>query len=455
MGHVRRFPVMLSLLLAAAAMSGCADVRERAESLFDTRTARERYEDGLERAGLDESALAREWFAAADRALREPAAVTAPHVEEGFITAADAPALGFRVTARRGQEITFDMTLPGDTTTTVFLDIWYIDRRAGEPQQVLVADADSGARALRHRPRRDGEYIVRAQPELLGSGRFTASLKLAATLAFPVHGGRERDIGSSFGDDRDGGRRSHHGIDIFAPRGTPVVAAAPGVVTRVGERGLGGNVVWMSDADGNRLYYAHLDRWNVEEGQRVALGDTVGFVGNTGNARTTPPHLHFGVYRRGEGPTDPFWFVHTPPSTAPRLLADTAAVGEWVRITRSGVALRHGPYANADSALPLPMHTAARVLAATRDWYRVRLPDGASGYVPARAIERAATPVVRASFEGVLLSHPAAATPDRIVSTVAPEQSLSLLARFGDYWLVKAAGEADAWIEAPGVTPAR
>jgi murein DD-endopeptidase MepM/ murein hydrolase activator NlpD len=380
------------VLVAAAVsllVSGCGEIRKGAEHLFDRRTARERYHDALENAGLGSRALVRDWLAAAERALREPATVSTPHAEQGYVAAADVVALGYRITVRRGQEITFEMAIPDDTTTLVFLDVWYVD--AVEGGRSLVAHADSGARVIRHKPKRDGDYIVRAQPELLRSARFTSTLRLSATLAFPVHGRREQDIGSVFGDRRDGGARSHHGIDIFAPRGTPVVAASPGVVTRVGEWGLGGNVVWMSDEDGNRLYYAHLDRWNVSEGARVETGDTLGFVGNTGNARTTPPHLHFGVYHRGQGPANPYWFVHQPRNAITRLVADTGAIGRWVRVVRSP-ALRNGPATSADTALTLTPGASVRVVAATGDWYRVRLPDGVLGYVPARSTDQTRNP---------------------------------------------------------------
>lgn len=375
-------------IVALLLLTGCGEIRERAEHLFDRRPARERYRDALDKAGLGSRALVRDWMAAAERSLREPAIVTTPHVEQGYVAASDVVALGYRISARRGQEIVFEMTIPGDTTTLVFLDVWYVDAVEGGPS--LVSHADSGARVIRHKPKRDGDYIVRAQPELLRSARFTTTLRLGATLAFPVHGGRERDIGSVFGDSRDGGARSHHGIDIFAPRGTPVVAANSGVVTRVGEWGLGGNVVWISDDDGYRLYYAHLDRWSVSEGARVRTGDTLGFVGNTGNARTTPPHLHFGVYRNG--PTNPFWFVHQPRGAVPRLVADTSAIGQWIRVTRAPAILRAGPASSADTALAMASDASARVVAATADWYRVRLADGVIGYLPARSTERTRNP---------------------------------------------------------------
>jgi hypothetical protein len=152
--------------------------------------------------------------------------------------------------------------------------------------------------------------------------------------------------------------RAHQGIDIFAPRGTPAVAATDGVVRRVGENRLGGRVVFLYDPEGGQsLYYAHLDSQTVADGQRVRAGDTLGFVGNTGNARTTAPHLHFGIYRGGEGAVNPFPFVDDQVPRAPALAArDSAAPGRRAR-TASAAPLRSGPSARAA--------TLARVAAAT------------------------------------------------------------------------------------------
>jgi murein DD-endopeptidase MepM/ murein hydrolase activator NlpD len=131
-----------------------------------------------------------------------------------------------------------------------------------------------------------------------------------AALTFPVSGVGSSAVRSFFRDPRDNNTREHHGIDIFAPRNTPVLAASDGVVSSVGTNRLGGNVVWIWDPErGQSHYYAHLEAQAVSVGERVNAGDVVGYVGNTGNARTTPPHLHFGIYSRGEGPIDPLPFV--------------------------------------------------------------------------------------------------------------------------------------------------
>jgi murein DD-endopeptidase MepM/ murein hydrolase activator NlpD len=131
-----------------------------------------------------------------------------------------------------------------------------------------------------------------------------------------VSGAGAASIQSGYGAARDAGRRRHEGVDIFAPRGTPVVAASDGFVVKVGENALGGRVVWLWDMSrGVTIYYAHLQEQLVTTGAFVRAGDTLGTVGNTGNARTTAPHLHFGIYARGEGALDPDAFIRPAPVT--------------------------------------------------------------------------------------------------------------------------------------------
>ncbi|HYE96888.1 MAG TPA: M23 family metallopeptidase [Rubricoccaceae bacterium] len=115
-------------------------------------------------------------------------------------------------------------------------------------------------------------------------------------LPVPVAGVRPRDLANTWGAPRSGGR-THQGIDIFAPRGTPVLSATPGLVVTVGENNLGGQIVRVLGPGREWHYYAHLDRFGAfESGDVVAEGDTLGYVGTTGNARGTPPHLHYGIY---------------------------------------------------------------------------------------------------------------------------------------------------------------
>jgi murein DD-endopeptidase MepM/ murein hydrolase activator NlpD len=95
--------------------------------------------------------------------------------------------------------------------------------------------------------------------------------------------------------------RLHQGQDIFAPRGTPILSATEGYIMNIGENSLGGQTVSVVGAGGRVYYYAHLDSYapQTAEGDYVTTRSVLGYVGTTGNAAGTPPHLHFGVYAPG------------------------------------------------------------------------------------------------------------------------------------------------------------
>jgi murein DD-endopeptidase MepM/ murein hydrolase activator NlpD len=105
----------------------------------------------------------------------------------------------------------------------------------------------------------------------------------------------------------------HHGDDIFAPLGTPLVAVADGTLFSVGVNPIGGNRLWLRDRAGNEFYYAHLSAYSTlaHDGAEVHAGDVIGFVGDTGDARGTPYHLHFEIHPVGylglgyDGAVDP------------------------------------------------------------------------------------------------------------------------------------------------------
>jgi len=287
------------------------------------------------------------------------------------------------------------------------------------------------------------------QPELLRSLRYVLTIHGGASLSFPVEGRGSRAVQSFFGVARDGGRREHHGIDIFAPRGTPVIAAGDGIANPRDNR-LGGKVVWVYDPVRNRsLYYAHLDSQIVRAGQLVRAGDTLGLVGNTGNARTTPPHLHFGIYQRGEGPVDPFPFVDTRRSDPPALAADTSQLGGWRRVdARGGLALHASPSRRDSTLRTLPRRTVVRVEGVAGRYFRVRLPDGTPGYVAAAGTAAASTPLesVRRDAETVIRDRPSAvaATVDRVEAGT----SVPVLGRFDEYLFVQTPSGRTGWVGA-------
>jgi len=140
-----------------------------------------------------------------------------------------------------------------------------------------------------------------------------ASMPKPTALPVPVEGVKVRALRDTWGGARSEGRK-HEGIDIFARRGTPVLSSTEGIVAQVGTNRLGGLVVWVTGPGGQRHYYAHLDRYaDVEAGMRIEAGRVLGYVGNTGNAKGTPPHLHYGIYETG-GAINPFPLLRAEPA---------------------------------------------------------------------------------------------------------------------------------------------
>jgi len=148
----------------------------------------------------------------------------------------------------------------------------------------------------------------------------------APRYVFPVFG-ENGQFSSDYGAPR-AGTGWHQGNDIFAPIGTPVLAVSDGVLSKVGVNTLGGNRLWLTDDLGNAYYYAHMSGYaaHVADGVRVKAGEIIGFVGNTGQAITTPPHLHFEIHP-GDGPSvDPYPYLQAWQRGTSVAQAFTAAV---------------------------------------------------------------------------------------------------------------------------------
>lgn len=143
----------------------------------------------------------------------------------------------------------------------------------------------------------------------------TPTPEVSKSLVFPVSG--KAKIGSFWGAGREGGKRKHEGIDIFAKKGTPVVALCDGIIVSSGNTPKGGKNLWLQAFKYPwRAYYAHLDQKKVREGQVVKKGQVIGTVGNTGNAKYTPSHLHFGIYKIFGGAENPLpWVKYSKKTT--------------------------------------------------------------------------------------------------------------------------------------------
>lgn len=122
----------------------------------------------------------------------------------------------------------------------------------------------------------------------------------ARQILMPVAGASMSKLADTFDEARDGGERVHRALDILAPRGTPIVAADDGVVLRMTTSPLGGISMYAVDPDHRIVYYyAHMERYHdsMSQGRTLVRGDTIGFVGTTGNAPKDLPHLHFQIMR--------------------------------------------------------------------------------------------------------------------------------------------------------------
>ena len=433
------------MALALLPVPGCERIETVLEDVVPPpATPREAYERALGDAGLAETSLAMRWREAADAALVSPVRLDPPFEEMAYYPAEEPTAASYLISIRRGQSIRVSYSTDPPGSSGVFLDV---HRMGSGGVLTPVAHSPPDATELEFEPSDSGDFLLRVQPELLRDVSVRLRVVKAAVLAFPVSGFDAGAIQSVFGDARDGGRREHHGVDIFAPRGTPVLAASDGVVSRVGDQRLGGNVIWVQDSErGIRQYYAHLERQLVRRGQRVSAGDTIGLVGNSGNARTTPPHLHFGLYIRRRGPIDPYAFLYAPRSDPPRLIADSSSLGEWMR-TRSGARIALSSASSGDSEETLEPYTVVRVLGASGSDLRVRLPDGRFGLVRG-GVEALDTPIDEAVLAAgdEMLARPDLAAP----RVRAPVQSATMpvVGRFSDFLMVRPEAGPPAWVSA-------
>ncbi|CAN5759861.1 hypothetical protein BH23GEM9_BH23GEM9_37210 [soil metagenome] len=339
-------------------------------------SARDAYSKEL--AVLDEEAL-RAWEAASRSALRSGLSI-APSFHERVRFPADAAhAIAYRFALREGQTLRIRIERPGGDGA-LFADMFQALR--GDIFRP-VFEATRGAGDVRFTATATGDYVLRLQPRIDG-GLFDIFVEGNSSLLFPVDGSGPHRISGLFGDPREGGRRRHEGIDIFAPRGTPVVAVTSGRVNQARNTPVGGRVIWLADGASDLTYYfAHLDQLLVAEGSWVTAGDIIGTVGNTGNASGTAPHLHFGAYRPGTIAIDPVPLLsYTAPLAA--LDIDPDLLGRWTHTSAGRVRLRTSPDLAAAILAELEPATPLLVLGGVADWHRVLLADGTTGFMSAR-----------------------------------------------------------------------
>ena len=373
--------LLLGILTTYAACGGRdlrGDLTNLWDRLFGPKTARTLYKKELVKNDLATERELEIWDGAFSVAKTTPLRVNPPHRELlQFDGALPHSAQSFTLHLPPGRRLRISALNDG---SAVFGELF--SRQDGvASSRPLAFWGEQGLRELTYETeRRNGEDLTFVlQSALAARGNCELRVTTEPVLLFPVAGKDEAAIKSFWGAPRDGGRRRHEGNDIFAPKGTDLLAVTDGEITRVSNGGLGGKTVWLNDRQrGLRYYYAHLDQQKVVRGQRVRRGDVVGTVGNTGNARTTPPHLHFGIYTGGA--IDPYPFLQRAdelPAVSPLPLAAEAPTSvprrgsHYLRLTpeRDGTVIRQ-----------LTNGEAVVVLGAVGRFYRVRTEVGETGY---------------------------------------------------------------------------
>lgn len=398
----------------------------------------------LEENGLGQTAMGQRWLESAHAALTKPMEIVPPYAESGGFLAHRAAALGLIFEAFDGQTLHLAFERRGDQEGRTFVEVFYVREPIAEGRHVRLRGLGPQESSLAVPLPYQGKYIVRLQPELLVDALYSLRLELDAAVPFPVE--TETDaVGSFFGDPRDAGSRLHEGIDIFAPRNTPVVAVAEGLATaRTTPRG--GNVVWLRTPD-RSYYYAHLERAAFDETRRVSAGEVIGYVGNSGNAVTTPTHLHFGVYRRGYGAMDPL------PRLAARVFDSEPETSEFsprhVRTHAGKLNLRAEPDTSSEILQQLDAGSIMKTSAIRGDWLRVTTPAGFSGWIH-RNYQNDAEPLGRWQVVAPTLLLDSVTGNARPVALLAPNEELEVIGKYATHLLVRdAEGEKVGWIAGP------
>jgi murein DD-endopeptidase MepM/ murein hydrolase activator NlpD len=425
--------------------------QEKVPEPYQPTHAHDEYLHSLDQAGLADTALGRDWITASEKTLNEPITISTPFEEVFYMDPAEAFAVSYRFDVIRGQRIEVDVDVQGIETGRLFIDLFRV-RGVSSEEWVRVASADTEENRLEFEPRRDAQYVVRLQSELLRGGQCRVTIRNVAALEFPVVGYDNTAIGSGFGALRDGGRRRHHGVDIFAPRHTPVVAASRAYVVYVGDDPTGGRVIWLKDSKRSlHIYYAHLQKQDVKRYTWVEPGQVIGTVGNTGNARTTPPHLHFGTYEMGYGPIDPVDYITQSKGELSPLTADLKALGLWMRAQELSLHVKISYDLRSNRIATLDPHSPMKVLAATAEKYRVLMPDGKSGYIPADHVESLDDII---EYQSASINHNVQDAPRDHAATIElinEGEEFSVLAKYEEYWFVKTQQGNTGWLQTPSM----
>lgn len=362
---------LFALILLFIGIAGCEQV-QKVTDVVTQPTAREVYDRNFK----NKDSLLLQWKEAFNKAQQDSIIVTLPYAESGVFSENAFNVYSYDVQLQEGEKLIVSVEKQPDSTQ-IFIEVFQKPKDSTKTLKLLKA-SEPGSSELTHTISNYGYYKITVQSEMKRAAPFQLKIYTQPTYGFPVSGAGNKNVQSLWAASRDGGKRSHEGIDIFAPRGTPLIAITDGRITSTGNRGLGGKQVWLQDGlFGKTMYYAHLDSINVVEGQRVKLGDTIGFVGNTGNAETTEPHLHFGIYKGSTGPVNPYPYVkQTEIPEITTLNTKTRGV-----INRNKTSIHQGPSSALDEVGIVSKNDTISILGQYGSWFHIVAKDTLKGYV--------------------------------------------------------------------------
>lgn len=429
------------LLLFAMLLCSCSTSRPSASG---KKTRHEAYEKKIKDAAPP-NGLGGEWLKAAAIILINPLDISIPYLEKGSFSEGGANGIGLRFRAKRGQKINIHLAKRAPAGYPLYVDLWqpYPVNENKTPR--WLAAADTSSLTLEYTAMEDTVFLVRVQPGILKKGEYTISISAGPSLAFPIPQNIKSSVLSFWGDGRDNGGRKHEGIDILAPKHSPAIACANGIITRVEENALGGKVVYLRpDNAPYSLYYAHLDSQIAVVNQRVKTGDVIGLTGNTGNAKNTVSHLHFGIYTNKEA-VDPLYFVKNDYKPVPRQEVAEINVNTWMR-SGKGTRLYLDQQPGSPNFVALDENTLVRVEAAAGNYYRVTLPDGQKGFIAGSFISSTSKPLKRLAIKKSLplLSIPEYGGVHKKM-LVAGDQ-INILASFKDFYFVNDKDNLQGWV---------
>ncbi len=383
-----RFNKQCLFFLCVFLLGGCAVKRLIINDILKSQSPYDSYRSALEKSNISSTALGKDWIERGQSAFNDSLAVILPYRETVYFPVDKIRVYSYIFKARKGEVIRIKTNVTSRVPLQVFTDLFENDKK----NRKLMASSENG-HEITLEIKRNRIYTVRLQTELLRSCLVEITIESSPSLLFPVQGKGSKAVISTFGDSRGNGKRKHEGIDIGAPKGTPVIAASDGIC-RVAENELGGKVIFLTDIDkGQTLYYAHLDSQLVITGQTVTKGQIIGLIGNSGNARKTAPHLHFGIYEFWQAAVDPYPFVHINTTPLPASLSGQNLVESCMRTGSVNAALYHSPDQKSAKITWLPQYSLCKILGGTDKWYRVELPNGVQGYLTSKFLEKVEKPV--------------------------------------------------------------